>query len=82
MGKFSSKPKLPPRVELAPAVDAAASKRSSDAGADEAARRLRLSEKRKRGRRASILTNISAEEADSATIGRPAGRQSAVLFGS
>ncbi len=84
MGKFSSKPKLPPRVDLtpAPAVDAAASQERSNTEADEAARRLRLSEKRKRGRRSSILSNISEGEADLATIERPAGRQSAVLFGS
>ena len=81
MGKFSSKPKLPPRVVLpTPSIQSDASK---DATAGEAARRLRLSEKRKRGRRASILSNISEEEADLTTVGRPrAGRQAAVLLGS
>ncbi len=82
MGKFSSKPKLPPRVDLTPAVDPAASEERSSLAADEAAKRLRLSEKRKRGRRSSILSNISEEEANLATIGRPTGRRSAALFGS
>ena len=83
MGKFSSKPKSQPAIVLPPAApSAAASKERSDTAADEAARRLRLSEKRKRGRRSSILSNISDEEAQSATVNRPAGRQAAVLFGS
>ena len=83
MGKFSSKPRLPPPVVLsAPTPTVEASKERGDTGADEAAKRLRLAEKRKRGRRSSILSNISSEEAQLATVERPAGRAASVLFGS
>ncbi len=46
---------------------------------DDSARRLRLSEKRRRGRRASILSNISEEEAQLANVSRPGA---AKTFGS
>ncbi len=83
MGKFSSKPRSQPPIVLPPAAPTAeASKARSDTGADEAANRLRLAEKRKRGRRSSILSNISSEEAQSATVERPGGRAASVLFGS
>ncbi len=85
VGKFFSnlfsppKPQLPPRVTLPPAP--VVSKEESNKEADEAAKRLRLSEKRRRGRRASILSNISEKEADFGSVRRPAGRQASVLFG-
>ena len=83
MGKFSSKSRSQPPIVLPPAAPTAeASKARSDTGADEAAKRLRLAEKRKRGRRSSILSNISSEEAQSATVERPGGRAASVLFGS
>ena len=50
--------------------------------ADESANRLRATERRKRGRRSSILSRISSEKAQLATVSRPAGRSSKILFGS
>ena len=46
---------------------------------DKAADRLRLAEKRRRGRRASILSNIGEEDIQSATFGRPAAAASNAL---
>ncbi len=61
-------PKLlpPPSPSAAPTRDPAKEK-----AADDAARRTRLSEKRRRGRRASILANISEEDAQLANVSRP-----------
>ena len=82
MGKFSSKPKPQPAIVLPPAAptrDFTEERRVEEA--DKAANRLRLAEKRKRGRRSSILSNISSEEAQLANVERPAGRSASVLFG-
>ncbi len=87
MGKFSSifgsKPKPQPAIVLPPAApSAAASSERSNTEADAAASRLRIAEKRKRGRRASILSDVGEEEAKLATVSRPqAGRAASVLFG-
>lgn len=71
MSKFSSKPNIAPL----PALE------KDTTEEDKAADRLRLSEKRRRGRRASILSKIGEEEIGAATFGRPAGRSSKKLFG-
>ena len=79
VGVFSPKiPKLlpPPSPSAAPTRDTAKEK-----AADDAARRLRLSEKRRRGRRASILSNIDEEEAQLANISRPGAGSLAKTFG-
>lgn len=84
MGFLSPKPPKPSApIVLPPAAPSAkASEERSDIGADEAANRLRLAEKRKRGRRSSILSDISNEEAQSTTVNRPAGRAASILLGS
>ncbi len=82
MGKFSSKPRPQPPIVLPPAAptrDFTAERRAEES--DKAAGRLRLSEKKRRGRRASVLGNISEEEAQLAAVERPAGRAAKVLFG-
>jgi len=83
MGKFSSRPSPVEPIALAPAAptaDVAEERRKEES--DKAGSRLRLAEKRRRGRRASILSDISNEEAQLATTKRPAGRAASVLFGS
>ena len=77
-GGSGSKSQAPISVP-APAVK---SKKDIVKEEDKAANRLRVAEERKRGRRAAILSNISSEEAESATVRRPAGRAANVLFGS
>ncbi len=62
MGKFSSKPNIP-----APVISA-----KDTTEEDNAANRLRSAEKRRRGRRASILSNIGEEDISSGSFGRPA----------
>ncbi len=77
------KPKSQPPIVLPPAAptrDFTAERRAEEA--DKAAKRQRLSEKRRRGRRASILSNISDEESQLAAVKRPAGRAAKVLLGS
>ena len=83
LGVFSPKiPKLPAPVSL-PAPKAKAIEKTSGKAADDAANRLRIAEKRKRGRRASILSDVDEEEAKLATVNRPqAGRTASVLLGS
>ncbi len=78
MGKFSSKPNIQPL----PTLD------KDTTEEDNAANRLRLAEKRRRGRRSSILSHVGEEDIQAATFGRPAaGSTSAIrtpknLFGS
>ena len=85
MGFLTPKPRPAPVVPIispiaTPTKEAA--KEEVDKEADKAADRLRISEKKKRGRRASILSNISEEEAKLATVERPAaGRTAKVLLG-
>ena len=75
MGKFSpSKPNIP-----APVVAAPIERDTTEE--DKASDRLRLAEKRRRGRRASILSNVGAEDIQSASFGRPAGVASTDTFG-
>lgn len=73
MGKFFSSPKVPKAPALRDEKDTTEE--------DKAAERLRLAEKRRRGRRASILGKIGKEEALSTTVERPEGRAAKVLFG-
>lgn len=82
MGFLSPKaPKAKPIILPTPEPTKDFTKERKEEEATAAANRLRVSERRKRGRRASILSNISEEEAQSATVSRPAGRASKVLFG-
>ena len=76
MGKFAPKPKIP-KPAITP--DFAEQRRIEES--DKAAGRLRSSEKRRRGRRASVLSNTSKEEALAASVERPAGRAAKILFG-
>lgn len=75
MGKFfpsSPKPQAPQVL----------SKTEKVKEGDDAARRTRLSEKRRQGRRASILSNISEEEAQLTNVSRPGADTLAKTFGS
>ncbi len=62
MGKFSSKPNIP-----APVISA-----KDTTEEDNAAARLRSAEKRRRGRRSSILSNVGDEDIQASAFGRPA----------
>jgi len=74
MGKFSSKPNIP----AAPAIDLSEKDTTEE---DNAANRLRIAEKRRKGRRASILSNISKDDIRSTSLGRPSAGSN-TLFGS
>ena len=75
MGKFFPKP---PRVAAAPVTK---SEEEVNVEEDKAADRLRSAEKRRRGRRGSILSKTSEEEALAANVERPEGRAAKILFG-
>lgn len=80
MGKFFPSPSrssAPP----APSAPQVLTKTEKVEEEDDSARRTRLSEKRKRGRRASILSNISEEEAQLANVSRPGADTLAKTFG-
>ena len=75
MGKFSpSSPKI-----AAPQVLTKTEKVKEE---DISAKLLRASEKRRRGRRASILSNVSEEDARFASVNRPGADTLAATFGS
>lgn len=77
MGKFfpSSRASTP----QAPKVLAKTEKVKEE---DDSARRTRLAEKRRQGRRASVLSNISEEEAQLTNVSRPGADTLAKTFGS
>ena len=76
MGKFFPSPS--PSAPQAPKV---LTKTAKVKEGDDAARRTRLSEKRRQGRRASILSNISEEEAQLTNVSRPGADTLAKTFG-
>ncbi len=53
-----------------------------DVKGDNAAKQVRVAAKKRRGRRASILSNISEDEAQSTSINRPGAGTLAKIFGS
>ena len=79
MGKFS--PKAPKVSAATAAVPTVALTEKDTTEEDKAADRLRLAEKKRKGRRASILSNIDLEEIQSASISRPGGHAPATVFG-
>ncbi len=68
MGKFSPSISTPAPIVTTPEVDTTEE--------DQAAERLRLAEKKRRGRRASILSDIGREDIQSAAFGRPSATAS------
>ena len=78
MGKFFPSPSTPPTPQ-APKV---LSKTAKVKEGDDSARRTRLAEKRRQGRRASVLSNISEEEAQLTNVSRPGADTLAKTFGS
>ena len=77
MGKFFPSS---PRPQTLPAPTVLTKTEKVKEG-DDAARRIRLSEKRRQGRRASILTNISDEETQLSNISRPGADTLSKTFG-
>ncbi|KKL15389.1 hypothetical protein LCGC14_2506080 [marine sediment metagenome] len=78
MGKFFPSPS---RTQ-APAAPQVLSKTAKVKEGDDSARRTRLAEKRRQGRRASVLSNISEEEAQLTNVSRPGADTLAKTFGS
>lgn len=66
MGKFSDKPKVKEPEPLPPPVQA-----EGDAEAE--ARRKAASERKRAGRRATILADVTEEDITGALLGRPGG---------
>ncbi len=69
-------------VRKAPSVTDAAKKIEATTEEDSAAKKLRLSEARRRGARSAVLSDVSSEKALSASVNRPVGRSAKILFGS
>ena len=72
MGKFSSKPNIQPLPTLSKNTKDTPDTTEEDKSAD----RLRLAEKRRRGRRSSILSHIGEEDIQASAFGRPAAAAS------
>ncbi len=75
MGKFGRSSKTPAPVAAPVSVDPKAATEDT-IEEDKAADRLRLAEKRRRGRRSSILSNIGEEDIQASTFGRPSAASS------